>query len=632
MLERDGSLVNYQAKLIRKDGTSYDALLNISRVQFGGKDFVQTACIDITERRRMEARLRFLHEHTLRLSSANGLDEIVKYTLDAMKFSLGHDFCDFNVVEGDLLVCRGSTTTGELTSLRFDGRGLVARAARELATVRVGDTSKEPAYFDRAGPEWTGPPTMLSELATPVIIENRVVAVLNVEKAQPNAFSERDQKLLETLASHVGSALNRLKQEEKLRQDSERLRFLHEHALRLGSAKGIDEIVRYTLDAMEFTLGFGLAEFDVIQDGWLHVSERRGMVLSFSKQSMDGPGVTVKAATSKRTIRVSDSRNEDVYMDNEGRSGDEVTHKMLSELAVPVIIGDEVVAVLNVDSPQLNAFSEQDQRLLETLASHVGSALNRLRQEGKLREHSERLEELVEVRTKELRAAERLAAIGELATMVAHDLRNPLQGIATATYNLKKHRGKRIDEVSKEMYQIIDQDIKHSDRILRDLLEYSKEIRLELEETDARATTTSALAHVRIPKRIHIVNSTKSQPKMMADAEKMRRILINLIENAVDAMPRRGNLTIESREFDGGVEITISDDGAGMSKETLGRLWNPLYTTKAQGIGLGLPIAKRLVEAQGGSIAVHSKQGAGSTFTIRMPKISVKIKDGLRSH
>jgi signal transduction histidine kinase len=112
----------------------------------------------------------------------------------------------------------------------------------------------------------------------------------------------------------------------------------------------------------------------------------------------------------------------------------------------------------------------------------------------------------------------------------------------------------------------------------------------------------------------------------------MRRILINLIENAVDAMPRRGNLTIESREFDGGVEITISDDGAGMSKETLGRLWNPLYTTKAQGIGLGLPIAKRLVEAQGGSIAVHSKQGAGSTFTIRMPKISVKIKDGLRSH
>jgi signal transduction histidine kinase len=213
-----------------------------------------------------------------------------------------------------------------------------------------------------------------------------------------------------------------------------------------------------------------------------------------------------------------------------------------------------------------------------------------------------------------------MAAIGELATMVAHDLRNPLQGIAAATYNLKKHRGKRIDKVSKEMYEIIEQDIEHSDKILRDLLEFSKELHLDMKETDAQATTKSALAHVKIPKRIRVVNSTKNEPKMVADAEKMRRILINLIENAIDAMPKRGKLTIESRESDGGVEISLSDNGAGMSKETLERIWNPLFTTKAKGIGLGLAIAKRLVEAQGGSIAVQSTQGTGTTFTVRIPK------------
>jgi signal transduction histidine kinase len=114
---------------------------------------------------------------------------------------------------------------------------------------------------------------------------------------------------------------------------------------------------------------------------------------------------------------------------------------------------------------------------------------------------------------------------------------------------------------------------------------------------------------------------------MMADAEKMRRVLINLIENAIDAMPKRGKLTIESRESDGGVEISLSDNGTGMSKETLERIWSPLFTTKAKGIGLGLPIAKRLVEAQGGSITVQSKQGTRTTFTIRIPKAPTKNKE-----
>ncbi|MGA2791781.1 MAG: PAS domain S-box protein [Candidatus Bathyarchaeia archaeon] len=459
MLERYDTLVNYQARLVRKDGTSFDALLNISRVRFGDQDLVQTACLDITERQRMEARLRFLHEHTLQLSSAQTLDEIVKYTLFAMKFSVGSDFCDFNLVEGDLLVCKGSTATGKLPPVQNNGLGIIAKTAREKVTLRIGDTSKEPTYLDRNRPKWTGPPTMLSELATPVLVKNQVVAVLNVEKAQPNSFTEQDQEILETLASHVASALHRLSQEEKLR------------------------------------------------------------------------------------------------------------------------------------------------------------------------EHSEHLEELVQVRTKELRSAERMATIGELATMVAHDLRNPLQGIATATYNLKKHTGKRIDRVSKEMYEIIEQDIKHSDRIVGDLLDFSKEVHLDMKETDAQATTKSALAHVKIPKRIRVVNSTKSLPKMMADAEKMRRVLINLIENAIDAMPKRGKLTIESRESDGGVEISLSDNGTGMSKETLERIWSPLFTTKAKGIGLGLPIAKRLVEAQGGSITVQSKQGTRTTFTIRIPKAPTKNKE-----
>jgi PAS domain S-box-containing protein len=215
--------------------------------------------------------------------------------------------------------------------------------------------------------------------------------------------------------------------------------------------------------------------------------------------------------------------------------------------------------------------------------------------------------------------SERMATIGELAAMVGHDLRNPLTGIATAIYNLRTHLGRRIDGETRETLDIVEQDIQHSDKIITDLLEYSRETHLDLRETDAKSITKDALAHTKIPAKIRIVDSTHNHPKILVDAEKMRRVFINLINNAVDAMPKRGTLKIASRKSDGNLEITLADTGTGMTRETIDKLWSPLFTTKAKGMGFGLPIAKRLVEAHEGSISVESKARKGSTFTVTLP-------------
>jgi signal transduction histidine kinase len=203
--------------------------------------------------------------------------------------------------------------------------------------------------------------------------------------------------------------------------------------------------------------------------------------------------------------------------------------------------------------------------------------------------------------------------------MVGHDLRNPLTGIATATYNLKTHLGKRIDDETREALEIIEQDIQSSDKIINDLLEYARELRLELSETNVKSITQDALAKVKIPKRVRVVDSTKTQPSMRLDVEKMRRVFLNLTANAVDAMPKGGTLTIASTRSGENVHITFKDTGEGMTTETLAKLWSPLFATKAKGMGLGLPIAKRLVEAHGGAISVESKLGEGSTFTVTLP-------------
>jgi len=169
------------------------------------------------------------------------------------------------------------------------------------------------------------------------------------------------------------------------------------------------------------------------------------------------------------------------------------------------------------------------------------------------------------------------------------------------------------------MLELIEEDIQRSDKIINDLLEYSKEPHLEPSQTNVKSVTQDALGEVKIPKGIRVVNSTKNQPPMKLDVEKMRRVFLNLIRNAVDAMPKGGTLTIASTRSGDNVRITFRDTGEGMTTENLTRIWSPLFTTKAKGIGLGLAIAKRFVEAHGGSISVETKLGKGSTFTVTLP-------------
>jgi signal transduction histidine kinase len=169
------------------------------------------------------------------------------------------------------------------------------------------------------------------------------------------------------------------------------------------------------------------------------------------------------------------------------------------------------------------------------------------------------------------------------------------------------------------MLQLIEEGIGRSDKIISDLLEYSRELRLELSETSVKSITEEVAREVKIPRRIRVVNSTKNQPSMKLDVDKMRRVFLNLTLNAVDAMPKGGTLTIASTRSGDNVHITFKDTGEGMTTETLAKLWSPLYTTKAKGMGFGLAVAKRLVEAHGGSISVETKVGKGSTFTVTLP-------------
>jgi sensor domain CHASE-containing protein/nitrogen-specific signal transduction histidine kinase len=236
-----------------------------------------------------------------------------------------------------------------------------------------------------------------------------------------------------------------------------------------------------------------------------------------------------------------------------------------------------------------------------------------------LKKHTDHLEELVEEKTNKLRQVERMAAIGQIAAMVGHDLRSPLAGIRNAVYYLKTRAGPQLDEKEKQMLEIIDDNVTHSSNITSDLLDFSREIKLEKKLINLKALVQHSLMLANIPKNVEVKDLVPDNIRVEAAADKMERVFTNIIKNAAESMPNGGLLTIAISIDGENLSISLTDTGVGMPNETLQKLWTVLFTTKTRGIGLGLVICKRYIEAHGGTITVTSTLGKGTTFTVTLP-------------
>lgn len=243
-----------------------------------------------------------------------------------------------------------------------------------------------------------------------------------------------------------------------------------------------------------------------------------------------------------------------------------------------------------------------------------------------LEKHANQLSELVDERTKDLVQAqsrlmqsERLAAIGEMAGMVGHDLRNPLAAIKNASYYLRKKQASTVDENGIDMLNAIDRSVEHANSIVADLLDFSREIHLDLEEYSPKSLINYVLLAIHIPANVKITQKIQSEPTVWVDANKIERVFTNLVKNAIEAMPSGGTIEISSRRNGDNVDFIFADTGSGMSEDVIGKIFTPLFTTKAQGMGFGLAICKRIVEAHGGKIGVESTPSKGTTFTVSLP-------------
>ena len=220
--------------------------------------------------------------------------------------------------------------------------------------------------------------------------------------------------------------------------------------------------------------------------------------------------------------------------------------------------------------------------------------------------------------------AKRLATIGETAGMVGHDLRNPLQAIVNTIYLANMKLDLLPSELAekgelKAYLDTVERQVNYMNKIVSDLLDYARPIHPEIMEISMHQLIQGALLSFEIPETIAVSVSVSKKMKMKVDPVLMRRVLINLITNAVQAMPDGGNLTIKASKKAEDVLISVKDTGVGIRKEDLSKLFQPLFTTKSKGQGFGLPVCKRIIDAHGGEITVKTKVGKGSTFTVKLP-------------
>jgi PAS domain S-box-containing protein len=275
---------------------------------------------------------------------------------------------------------------------------------------------------------------------------------------------------------------------------------------------------------------------------------------------------------------------------------------------------------------EVNADSVRKDGIKLGFVAVVRDVTERKTMQEKLKEYAEHLEEMVKERTRELKESqerliksERLAAIGQLATMVGHDLRNPLTSIQNASYYLKVKLDASQDENMGKMLEIIGKEINHANNIIKDLLDFSRVKKPELKKLDLTWLIQDTLEQLKLPPNIKLTTNFSPTPIIQADPHQLRRIFENITLNGIQAMPNGGELTVSTKQNDDFVEIAFTDTGVGIPDKNMDKLFTPLFTTKAQGVGLGLAICKNIVESHNGRIEATSKVGQGSTFTVKLP-------------
>ncbi|MFA5869551.1 MAG: GAF domain-containing protein, partial [Candidatus Bathyarchaeia archaeon] len=623
--EKEGQVL--RSKVVAKDGKSKDVEIKANITELSGGKVIQGIFRDISDRVQYEERLEALHRHATQLVQATSYEEVCSITLDTIESILGfHLLSLLRVKEGRLETVGRRGIPPLIQGLPLEGKGISVKAVREQRSILLPDVRKDPDFI--LALEGTQ-----SELAVPIIVDGKAVAVINTESEKTNAFTDQDRKLIELFAEHVASTIDRMRAHEAEHAYQVKLQALYGHAQELTTAKSIEEIEGLTYEALTQTLGFRVGAFGLVEGNSLQYNTIWGFEGEKKAVPLDGPGTSVRAVKTGKTQHLQDVRQDPDFILEPIPS----EHATLSELDVPIKLDGRAIAVINIQADKLNAFTQEDSILVETFAENVASAIGRLR-------YQTNLEKLVEEKTKELKDANvklqnwniELRKLDEMKTQfisaATHELKTPLASIIgyLELFNGTSH--KSLSHKDMELLNIVDRNATRLQKLTEDLLDLQRiesgRREIKIEPADVEKLVQQSITEIQPllnekKQRINLT-STIAGKVVKADHLRINQVLYNLIGNASKFSPENTEIDVNIEEKEGAVRISIRDQGIGINADDIPKLFTPFSKIRKKnsypGSGLGLSICKSIIELHGGKIWVESEgEEKGSTFIFTLP-------------
>ncbi len=469
-------------------------------------------------------------------------------------------------------------------------------------------------------------PYHLKEVAgVPLIVREMIIGAMVIGTSDPNRhFQQKDIDLLFNFANQAAIAIGNAKLYEDSLEKIKQLTTLYEVGKTLSSTLDLDELLKKALELLRDRFGYQLCVFLLLdqEKNELYVKQVIGGNIEEMKDLRFRVGIDGIAGWVAKTGE--SYYAPDVSKDSRYMLGLPSTQ---SEAVFPLKIRDQVIGVLDVESGQLMGFNEEDLKVLSSLAGQVSIFIENAQLFYQLKQM---LKELKQAQDQVIQA-EKLRAMGEMASGVAHDFNN-LLAVILGNIQLLLHQFDRLspDEI-RERLKTIEQSSKDGAETVRRIQEFSgmrrdKEFTpLSLNEliTDLVNVTQPRWKEQTQKKGIQIELTKKlgKIPKILGNPSELREVTTNIVFNAVDAMPNGGEITITtSVQAEDWVEMRIADTGIGMSEEVRKRVFDPFFTTKGvTNTGLGMSVSYGIIKRHGGEILIESEPGKGTTFIIHLP-------------
>jgi PAS domain S-box-containing protein len=517
--------------------------------------------------------LTALYEFSKRISSAANLEEALDSILAIVGDLVDYDEAFIYVIDQEREVAivnaarlRGNAAHGgEIAPAEepLDGSSVTSWAIKERKALVTPDIGRDDRFSG-----WTKTSRAVRSLMSiPLIVQDDVVGVLNVHSYSPNQYSEDDVRTVSIVASQGAAIYKELEALSALTSYTDNI---------LGSiAAGV-----VTLDSDGLILTWNTAAYDIVGIPAMRV-------------------VGQHYRTLLRRLDVTDADKDLLDKAITGVAEGGETYQGY-KLCLHSARRDQVFVNMNI-SPLVNAAGEQ--LGLVIIFEDITSGI---KMENEFRRMGE------------------LAAIGQLAASIAHELRNPLSSIKGAAQFLRKEYEDHSSVV--EFLDIIVEEVNGLNKLTTDFLDFARPMQFDLKPTDVSRVVEKTLQLM----SIHITDSNvvvkealaRDLPSIQADPKQLEQVLKNMFINALQAMPEGGVLQVETGVVpSGGVYFSVSDTGIGIDQDKLDRIFLPFVTTKTKGTGLGLSIVNRIVENHGGRIEVTSEPGSGATFKVYLPLV-----------